>query len=355
MSKNKFLLIVSIFFSLAMIEILTRLIITPPDYSQINRNYLLFEENEIFKNEDNFFTYHPNKKILSRSYHYTEENFLKVYSYYIQTNNFGLVQDNDLDLKKKSILLLGDSFTEGQGAYSWVNKFKGSFKNYQIINGGLLGTGPKQFFFLENYLSQNLNINKVIFIFIGGDFMRGDFVFSKNVAECLKDEKKCIGNESFYGFDSDKNEKQIKLYLEKLRKYRESNTNKDFKYFRRELKNKLKSLNIISIPKSFFESNYYITKNSKFKKNLEKTEKLIKKYKNNIIFIRLNTKQEILYGKSYWSNNIEKELKKRNKKIFYCNFNNDVNLFYKYDGHPNSKGYDYLYNCINKILIKEIN
>ena len=83
---------------------------------------------------------------------------------------------------------------------------------------------------------------------------------------------------------------------------------------------------------------------------MEKTTKLIEKYNKNIIFVRLNTKQEILIGKSYWSSIAEDEIKKRNKKIHFCDFKNDIKLFYKYDGHPNKAGYDYLYDCILEIL-----
>ena len=112
---------------------------------------MLFEENKIFKNLDNFFLYYPNKKILSEGYYNINKKFLKEYSFTITTNNFGLVQDNNLNQTKESVLFLGDSFTEGHGSYAWVNKFKGSYKNFQIINGGILGTGPAQFYNLENY------------------------------------------------------------------------------------------------------------------------------------------------------------------------------------------------------------
>jgi hypothetical protein len=56
---------------------------------------------------------------------------------------FGLVQDKDLVRGVKSILLLGDSFTEGQGAEPWFRQIAPQIEklNYQPINGGLFGTG----------------------------------------------------------------------------------------------------------------------------------------------------------------------------------------------------------------------
>ena len=349
MKKFFFTIVISIIISLIIVESLSRIIVKPPKYSQLNKRYRLFEENKIFKNLDNFFLYYPNKKILSEGYYDINKKFIKEYSFTLSTNNLGLVQDNNLNQNQESILFLGDSFTEGHGSYAWINKFKGSYNNFQVINGGILGTGPAQFYNLENYLSKQLNVKKVIFIFIGDDFQRKVYTIPKRVQKCLENQKKCIGDEKVYGFNK-KNQEEINLYLSKLKKYRINNLN-----IIRKLKNQLKGLNIISIPSSYYESNFRKNYDSNFKLNLEKTDKLIEKYNKNIIFVRLNTKQEILIGKSYWSNIAEDEIKKRNKKIHFCNFKNDINLFYKYDGHPNNAGYDYLYDCILEILNKEIN
>ena len=88
------------------------------------------------------------------------------------------------------------------------------------------------------------------------------------------------------------------------------------------------------------------------KKNFRSIKKLINKYNQNILFIHLNTKEEIKYGKSILSTKVQNYLKKNKKDYFYCNFNNDLNLFYKNDGHPNQIGYDYLFRCVSDILDK---
>ena len=129
--------------------------------------------------------------------------------------------------------------------------------------------------------------------------------------KCLENQKKCIGDEKVYGFNK-KNQEEINLYLSKLKKYRINNLN-----IIRKLKNQLKGLNIISIPLSYYESNFRKNYDSNFKLNLEKTFKLIEKYNKNIIFVRLNTKQEILIGKSYWSFIAEEEIKKEIKKFIF--------------------------------------
>ena len=69
------------------------------------------------------------------------ESVIKVWDYKFSTNNYGLVQDNELEKKKKSIIFLGDSFTVGWGTEPWINNFNGMFKKMQVINGGQAGAG----------------------------------------------------------------------------------------------------------------------------------------------------------------------------------------------------------------------
>ena len=335
--------IVYFFIILIATELLLRIFINVNNKkNNSSERYMLYEENEVFKNHEDFFTYHPNKEILNETYYYKENKFIKEYSYFIKTNNFGLVQDNNLIKNKKSILFLGDSFTEGQGYNSWINKFKGSYNNLQVINGGILGVNPTQFYNLEKYLSKNFDINKVIFIYLGDDFIRTSFTIKTSTQNCLKNQNNCIGDEYFYGFSKD-NVQNIPSYLQKLRNYRLENYDTIY-----NIKVFLKQFYFVAVINGIFDK-YKYKKN--FEENLFYTNKLIQKYNNDIIFVRLNTKQEILLGKkSYWSKKIEKEFENQNIKNNYCNFNNELKLFYKHDSHPNKKGYEYLYNCILKIL-----
>jgi len=355
--KKIYTILISIIVALIFVEILSRLIITPTKYSQNNNRYMLFVENKIFKNYKNFFLYYPNREIINKTYYFKNKKFLKEYEYKIKTNNFGLVQTNNLDVKKDSILFLGDSFTEGQGWYSWIDKFNGSYKNFQTINGGFLGTGPEQFYNLENYLSKKLKIKKVIFIFLGDDFLRGTFNISEKTINCLENSLKCQGDERFYGISRDSDENKTLIYLKKIKKYRDTNvlTYSNLNFLKQDIKNKIKGLNIVNILKQFLEYNFFEYINKTVKTNLDKTQSLIDKYDREIIFIRLSTKQEIDNDASYISRYVEKKIKNKGKKVYICDFNNDLSLFYRNDGHPNSKGYNYLYRCVNNILDKEMN
>ena len=124
---------------------------------------MLFEEGLVFKNHEKIFKYHPKKRILSQTFYNVNNKWHKEYDYEIITNNFGLVQKNDIIKNTPSILFLGDSFVEGQGSDAWINKFNGFYKNYQVINGGIMGTGPQQFELLEDHISKNFKIEKLFF------------------------------------------------------------------------------------------------------------------------------------------------------------------------------------------------
>jgi hypothetical protein len=95
----------------------------------------------IFRNLDEIFTMYPTVTFFPVSY--TFLSYSTEYAYKFKTNNFGLVQDKDLVRGVKSILLLGDSFTDGQGAEPWFRQIAPQIEklNYQPINGGLFGTG----------------------------------------------------------------------------------------------------------------------------------------------------------------------------------------------------------------------
>ena len=351
--KNFFLLAFSILFSLFITEIYLKFIyFNKADFKQINSQarYMLFEEGDVFKPYTNFFKYHSNKKILSEVFYKINDDFIKEYSYEIITNNFGLVQNNNISREKDSILFLGDSFTEGQGYSAWINKFGGQFKMYQIINGGLLGTGPKQFEYLENHISKNFKISKVIVLYLGDDLRRSILNFNKKNIVCLSNFEKCEGDENFYGFPLRINEPT--QFLEKLEKFRTKHFKKEitFKTVRRDVKSFFLELYIIKVPKNFLKNRFYKSKNEKILNNLSAFSNLIDKYNDNIIFIQLRQKEEILYGKRYETIFAEEFIKKKTNNHFVCNFNNKLSNFYKIDGHPNKKGYQALYECVSNIM-----
>jgi hypothetical protein len=356
--SNVFIIILSIFFSLVLVEtffyIKNKNIKNYLNLFSPLKRFMLFEEGEVFKNVDNFFKYTSNKNILNKTFYKIEKNWLEEYSYKITTNNFGLVQSNDIFNDRSSILLLGDSFVEGQGATPWVNNFGGEYKKYQIINGGITGTGPQQFELIEKHISRNFKINKVLFFYIGDDLRRNIFNISKDSLDCLNDYTSCGGSENFYGFPlSSEDPKKFLNFLHNYRVNLKKNT-PFIKKIKKNLKTKFSNLYIIKMPLNYIRHKFYITKNEYMQRNLNSIKNLHEKYKNNIFFIQLTNKNEILYGKEYDTFYAEKYIKKISKNHFLCNFDENINFFHKIDMHPNEDGYKDLYQCVLKILDKNL-
>ena len=81
-----------------------------------------------------------------------------------------------------------------------------------------MGTGPQQFELLENHISKEYNVKKVIFFYIGDDLRRNIFNISKKSLSCLENHKNCKGNENFYGFPFKK--KAPEKFLNDIYNYR---------------------------------------------------------------------------------------------------------------------------------------
>ena len=143
----------------------------------------------IFRNVNDIFTYVPNSELTSRLIYYSEAAYSTEYEYTFRSNNFGLVQDRDLLPGLRSVLVLGDSFVEGQGAEPWFRQIAPVIEQsgYQPINGGFFGTGFLQWSALERHLAANdITISKLIVIFISDDLRRTIWNFPEQQLKCLR-------------------------------------------------------------------------------------------------------------------------------------------------------------------------
>ena len=103
MKKNVFLSFISIVLTLFLIEIVLSFFIKNQDINF--QRYLLYDEGKVFKNiNDKIFKFHPNKEILTENFYRINDIFFKESSYILKTNNFGLVQSNNIDKEIPSIL-----------------------------------------------------------------------------------------------------------------------------------------------------------------------------------------------------------------------------------------------------------
>ena len=348
------LAILSVFLTLFLLEILFSIFLTKPfSYRYHKDQFRLYQQGKIFQNFDGIFKYFPNISVKHEAFFFIKNNFIKEYSYNIKTNNFGLVQKNNIYKSKSSVLFLGDSFTEGVGSLSWVNKFNGSINGLQVINGGIFGAGPQQFEILEKHIDEHFDIEKVIFLYTSGDIERDPFNFSQKTLNCLDNYEVCEGNENYYGFPLE--EMSPLVFLKKLKNYRDQRNEKNlsWKTIRRSVKQFVAELYIVNIPREFLKRKFYKSKNIKIAKNFKSIRNLIDKYEKNIIFIQIQTLDEIVNKqRNYYSIFSEDFITRFSDNHYKCDFDNNLDYFYPHDGHPNEKGYQKLYECVTKILNK---
>ena len=310
-------------------------------YSQI---FKVYDQGKIFKSYKNFFLYEKNldqKRYLNFYFDKKNSELKKIWDYKFSTNNYGLVQEFDLNEEKESLLFLGDSFTEGQGAEPWINSLGENYKGLQIINGGIQGTGFKQFENLDSYFSNIFTIKKTVVIFISSDLRRG--IVKPNNSKCLKNFSECSNRNYILGIPDDKNFDIESFVLKNIEMKSEKDLKKKVKYFIRDmyLYNYMRTI-----------INTFRLKNDKtIKTNLNAILSLKNKYRNDVIFIRINDPNEIMFKKiSYETRLINNFFKKNNIKYHYCDMNNDLELFHKFDYHPNRLGYKNLRECVLTIL-----
>ena len=254
-------------------------------YSQI---FKVYSQGKIFKSYENFFLYEKNldqKRYLNFYFDKKDSELKKIWDYKFSTNNYGLVQEFDLTKKKNSLLFLGDSFTEGQGAEPWINYLGENYKGLQIINGGIQGTGFRQFENLDKYLSNIFTIQKAVVIFISSDVRRG--IVKANNSNCLKNFSKCNNRNHVLGIPDDKNFDIEGFVLKNTKIKSEFNLKKKMKYFIRELYLYNYMRTIINTIR--------LKNNKTIQKNLNAILSLKNKYKKDIIFIRINDPHEIMF------------------------------------------------------------
>src|SRR5256885_935844 len=158
---------------------------------------------QLFQVHGEVFTYFPSSEIRNLTVFYWGNNnkYNVEYDYHFHTNNFGLVQATDVLPHRDTFLVVGDSFTEGQGAEPWFDHVSPEIAKlgYQAVNGGLMGTGFVQWDKLQHYLAaQNFQIRKVLVVFISDDYRRPIAHLTPGVFQCLSTPSLCQVGESYF-------------------------------------------------------------------------------------------------------------------------------------------------------------
>lgn len=353
-AKNILLATVSILIGLVLFEIIASLVIGKElsNEHERSRRYMLFGTSDhfpAFRNQGKIFSYSPNSSISATTYYEVESGLHKEYDYEFKTNNLGLVQKLNTDKDRPSILVLGDSFTEGQGATPWFYDLESrNSKPEQLINGGLLGTGFAQWKLLNDQLvDSGIRINKVIVPFISDDYQRKIWNFPDRVLNCLGTVEKCKGDEGYFP----KPKKDDEAFISKLREFRDNEyADKKAVKGQRFFRKYFPSLHFIV---GYIKNEYKL----RFKNpNPAAIEYLSGKYGKHIVFIHLPTKEELERGHApdHMGQLAREKILNTGSKLVdgfnVCGL--EPKDYFANDPHPNPVGYQKIASCVEKVMLE---
>ncbi|AKD24650.1 hypothetical protein CL55_00003170 [Polynucleobacter duraquae] len=309
------------------------------------------DKNNVFRNIHSFFVYEKNAKIKSSAYILTND-FVKEYDYTILTNNFGLVQNKNIYPGIPSLLTLGDSFTEGQGALAWFENLASErLPNIpQYINGGIMGTGFQQWELLHEHLIKNkILVKYLVVIFISDDYKRTTWNMSPKILECINNYLKCEGDEYFYGMP--KNENDLKKFLGKLNDSRiEMMKKSTFKFVDAIEKYLPATLSVLRYIENMILD---VESHESLRHNRDAILKLSNTYGENIIYIHLPQKEEISNRRiSNLGIEARNEILKAGSTLFdgFKECSLSIEDYFMNDPHPNEIGYQKISACVGKLI-----
>jgi hypothetical protein len=299
----------------------------------------------VFQNHGDIFTYLPHDDVRNVLGYFSDAGFKVEYDYRYRTNNYGLVQDFDVVPGRPSILLLGDSFTEGQGAAPWFRQLAAQSGKlpYQLINGGLSGTGFEQWSKLEHYLSADrVQIRKLVVLFISDDSRRGVWNFSASELDCLQSLAACRGDEWYSRMPSDA---ELSASVDKIRAFRDTP--------RRRLVQRARFL----LPASFRVYDYL---RAEFFSNAEHAREraratiadFITEYgRENVVFMHLPQKDEV-NGPNAAGMEERRAIRDAGGRLYdgfkLCHLTPAD--YHVRDPHPNAQGYTKIADCVSQVV-----
>jgi hypothetical protein len=147
--------------------------VKPNEYFWDFRNLFVSKDSFRTIEENGLWTYKPDSTILSASiYHFFGIGWIE-WRCSFRTNKFGFVDTNYNDENSVGYLVLGDSFTVGQGGCPWLTRDRlqsGSFP--KIINAALEGIGLEEMEKISAWLEKQVKVKNLVLIAISNDFKR---------------------------------------------------------------------------------------------------------------------------------------------------------------------------------------
>jgi lysophospholipase L1-like esterase len=331
----------------------------------IHNKRFLFITKPSLLDQNKSFGYNKNTFVREMAVYGNGNNFHIEYDTSFVTNNIGLVQKKGFDPKKQSIVIIGDSFTQGQGATPWFYQLEDDWKNneYQLINLGIIGTGIVQWKDTLQWFSSIGKIKQIIICCISNDWIRPRWYICENAEQNVlafdilvknklrKNHKKPI----IYFIDKDSDHYTILKRAKHIAESSDGGINEFLKnLFLASITHRiLLNYNLLS-----HDNNKSNNDEVTFSKNKTSFDQIISAYgAKNITVLHLPQKKEVIQGAySELGTKIKNFILSRHipyiDGLALCKLNKKD--FYRDDGHPNASGYKKIYDCFSKNVLANL-
>lgn len=354
--RNKiFLILFSLLLSLLIIDGFLRLINYFPKTTE-NMSYYFITKPSL-KDQRTAYAYHENTEVREVAVTEGRKGLYIEFDASFKTNNLGLVQRSTVISGRKSIVIIGDSFTQGIGADPWFYRLEESWYNndYQLVNLGITGTGMLHWQDTIQWFSKIGEIRHIFMVFISDDWFRARWYAQED-----------LESTGLFFWDTDRGNLD----------YYESGIPPDVSFIEKNTSHSviLKKVQIIS-------SNYWLLRIKVFFKNIQflrilndirkkyildkifdqsinTFDQIVSDYGNkNITMIHIPYREEVS-SKSYdeYGKRVRNFILSRHVSyidgLALCGFTKDD--FNNSDPHPNKTGYAKLMNCLLTYGLKNL-
>jgi len=358
-AKELSIALASTLIALLILEFSYRLVSEEASKNVYSEATMLFESGKNFRNFEGYFKYFPNRSIRSMTLYSSPQSdsiddIVIEYDYRIETNNIGLVMKGDVRPRDRVAFVIGDSFTEGQGATPWFYQLEDGGDRWpvRLVNLGILGTGPMQWKNLADAITEELElrVDALVINIIPGDMNRPIWTFNDRELRCLYNVD-CDYTFGFQGYH-----------------FREEHTLEDVKF------SVLSSIMEVAEKPIFFDQSFFLAKIKEYAKNSRVISDIYRYLQVSFFYselVQMNEQALIsirdgVEGKLYVNVVAEKHINSTNVKsnryawtLIEFLKNNGIKYswcdihphgFHENDGHPNSLGYETLKRCTEDAL-----
>lgn len=301
--------------------------------------------------DPSFWVYKPNSEVRSSAVYANFFNAKLEYDCKFKTNVMGFVDTGDIE-DQVDFLVVGDSFTEGQGGCPWLTKNtieqEERLNGISLLNGGFMSAGLRKFEQVLYYAQTFVSVDNLVVVAISNDFKRDGPAKWHVDRDCYKIQK-CSAINQFYFRDFSISEDEL-IREAKVRRHERG------PMLLNELARYSRTVNLLLDYKEKLSSKLVTEDDSKqreraitFTQNFNSLLRMKNLYPNlNVILVPTRDEVGLLGVKNGDSQLVEKYLKLAGVRYSWCELTGAD--FLPTDGHPNKKGYRKLFDCVVDVV-----